>query len=69
MNGYDYDIQRRNDPEYIFDMDGTPHLKGDVTGCCSGFEKQCPKCKGYSHYQPTYGGYYYKCENCGHEFI
>jgi len=47
------------DDEVLFVMDGTEHSKGD----CDQFGKRC-KCGGWMHYQPIYGGYYYKCEEC-----
>ena len=52
----------------VFTMDGTKHAKHEETGCCEGFGKKC-LCGGYMHYQPIYGGYYFKCELCLKEGI
>lgn len=46
----------------IFLMDGSEHTKGD-RDCCGHFGKEC-KCGGILHYQPVYGGFFYKCDNC-----
>lgn len=58
---------RMPDDEAPFDpftMDGSEHEDNATTGCCDGFGKTCPKCGGFMHYQPVYGGYYYECEQC-----
>lgn len=52
----------------IFLMDGSPHYKIKDNGCCKITGKAC-KCGGWMHYQPIYGGYYYKCEDCLKEDI
>lgn len=48
--------------DVIFFMDGQPHAKG----CCDRVGKKC-ECGGWMHYQPVYGGYFYKCEKCSKE--
>lgn len=50
----------------IFEMDGMPHYRGGEDCCCYTDGKVC-KCGGYMHYQPVYGGYYYKCDECKKE--
>jgi len=51
-----------------FDMDSCEHRRGDPD-CCS--HEVCDNitddvmCKGFMHYQPVYGGYYYECDKCG----
>ena len=63
-----------------FDMDGCEHTVGDPD-CCGSFGEICvaavnqvtwgkgvgafDRCEGILHYQPVYGGYYYKCDKCG----
>jgi hypothetical protein len=54
------------DEHHVFFMDGSEHTKEDETGCCGSFGKKC-ECGGFMHYQPVYGGQYYKCEQCGKE--
>lgn len=51
---------------HVFYMDGSEHEINSETGCCDRFGKTC-ECGGFMHYQPIYGGYYYKCEKCGKE--
>ena len=46
-----------------FKMDGMIHKTNSLTGCCDAFGEKC-KCGGFMHYQPIYGGCYYKCEDC-----
>lgn len=47
----------------VFEMDGMEHrVPGREVCYCLG--DKCPKCGGFRHYQPTYGGYYYQCEDC-----
>jgi len=46
----------------VFTMDGSNHYL-DHEKCCGHFGKTCD-CGGYMHYQPVYGGFYYKCEKC-----
>ena len=58
-----------NKPEnndVVFLMDGMEHTVNNETGCCDQFGKIC-QCGGFMHYQPIYGGYYYKCEKCKKE--
>lgn len=51
----------------VFEMDGSEHEAPErLTGCCGHFGKECSKCGGFMHYQPTYGGYFYRCEDCEH---
>lgn len=52
----------------VFIMDGSEHTTNKETGCCDGFGREC-SCGGFMHYQPIYGGYYYKCEICLKEGI
>jgi hypothetical protein len=59
----DYD-EEKSKPHYLFHEDGTPHYRKAETGCCDGFGEVCEACGGFCHYQPVYGGYYYKCEDC-----
>lgn len=56
-------IENRKEPPPIFLMDGEEHYLNALSGCCNVFGKQC-SCGGFMHYQPVYGGYYYKCEKC-----
>jgi predicted nucleic acid-binding Zn ribbon protein len=55
--------KEEREPDFIFHMDGSAHYKEEETRCCGSFGKKC-KCGGFMHYQPVYGGYYYKCEVC-----
>ena len=54
------DASGKSDTSVIL-LDGEEHRVGDP-GCCS--EEACP-CGGLMHYQPTYGGYCYRCDLCG----
>ncbi len=58
--------EEKQEPYYLFHMDGTPHYQEAATHCCGQFSKICI-CGGVCHYQPVYGGYYYKCESCFRE--
>jgi hypothetical protein len=55
-----------NDPEFVFEMDGSPHFLKESGCCCTTETKKC-ECGGSMHYQPVWGGYYRKCEVCGKE--
>lgn len=55
-------------PHFLFFMDGMAHFREKETDCCIYFHQRCMKCDGIGHYQPVYGGYYYKCEDCLHEW-
>lgn len=56
--------KQKSGEEPLFEMDGSEHYLESATGCCSNFGKQC-SCGSFMHYQPVYGGYFYKCELCG----
>lgn len=56
-------VMQEQEENTLFTMDGTEHLRESETGCCGSFGKKC-ECGGFMHYQPVYGGYYYKCEAC-----
>lgn len=56
---YDDQLKRLNG---MFLMDGMEHYPDP--GCCGAFGKEC-SCGGNLHYQPVYGGFYYKCDKCG----
>lgn len=51
------------DKELVFFMDGEEHIVGD-NDCCLSFRKRC-KCGGIMHFQPVYGGIFYRCDRCG----
>jgi hypothetical protein len=55
------------DPNFVFFMDGSAHFRESETGCCGHFGRTCAACGGFQHYQAVYGGYFYKCEQCGKE--
>lgn len=59
----EYEKEERAKPTFLFFMDGSAHHKEEITDCCGSFGKTC-SCGGFMHYQPVYGGYYYKCEKC-----
>lgn len=55
-------------PVVVFEMDGTEHFNNEETGCCTNWGGRC-ECGGWLHWQPVYGGYYYKCDKCKEEQI
>lgn len=59
----DIEIYESNKDQSLFMMDGSLHFEQEKTNCCGNFGKTC-ECGGYMHYQPVYGGFYYKCEKC-----
>ena len=62
----EFDSEDRSSKHYIFDMDGMPHFSY-TTGCCDLHGKACIACGGWMHFQPVYGGYCHKCEQCKRE--
>ena len=60
------EVESKEGRSETFMMDGCEHTIGDPN-CCGSFGEACthPKCSGIMHYQPVYGGYYYKCDKCG----
>jgi len=56
-------IKQKEGKEPIFCMDCNEHYLEAPSCCCGSFGKKC-KCGGFMHYQPVYGGEYYKCEEC-----
>lgn len=55
-----------------FEIDGELHYVPGRTACACGthrwtgrYPMQCPRCGGYRHYQPLYGGDIWVCEGCG----
>jgi hypothetical protein len=55
------------EPFFVFHIDGSPHYREAETECCGNFGRVCAACGGFQHYQPLWGGYVYKCEDCGVE--
>ena len=54
----------------VFKMYGADHYTNRVSNCCSGMGKNCSKCGGFMHYQPTTrANYYYECEDCHNKYM
>lgn len=56
-------IYTKKGKELIFFMDDEEHIVSN-NDCCSNFGKKC-KCGGIMHFQPVYGGIFYRCDRCG----
>jgi len=59
-------LKKMESGNVVFYMDESEHYYHNKTGCCDDTGKRC-HCGGWCHYQPIYGGYYYKCEICREE--
>ncbi len=68
MNFQEEMEKEKQNPDFVFHLDGSAHYKYKETGCCSPHGKTCT-CGGYMHYQPVYGGYFYQCETCNKQDI
>ena len=68
-----YNGPMENKEKRILMMDGSEHTvpgrrTRDDEGCdCAVHGKNCPKCGGFMHFQPIYGGQYWECEDCGED--